>query len=81
MTNPPVQPLASSQFFGTTPDGKPVYKHRLVNKNGMELHLIDYGATITAIKIPLENGTLLDVVLGFDTVSYTHLTLPTKRIV
>ena len=70
MTNPHAQPLASSQFFGTTPDGKPVYKHRLVNKNGMELHLIDFGATITAIKIPLENGTLLDVVLGFDTLQH-----------
>ncbi len=49
------------------PHGEAVFSHHLINGNGMELHLIDYGATITAIKIPLKGGELIDVVLGFDT--------------
>ena len=53
--------------FGVMPNGESVCLHHLINENGMELHLIDYGATVTAIKIPLKNGKLIDVALGFET--------------
>ena len=56
-----------AKSFGILPNGKEIFTHQLTNKNGMELHIIDYGAAITAIKIPLKNGKLVDVVLGFDT--------------
>ena len=56
----------SAKLFGEMPNGRPVFNHQLVNENGMELHIMDYGATITAVKIPSSDGTLIDVVLGFD---------------
>ncbi|HEX8561534.1 MAG TPA: aldose epimerase family protein [Flavobacterium sp.] len=51
--------------FGTLPDGQRVSKYMLSNSNGMSVSVIDYGATITELKIPTDrNG--VDVVLGFD---------------
>jgi aldose 1-epimerase len=57
----------ATELFGLTPDGKIVDSCELSNKNGMKLKVINYGATVTSLKIPLKNGTILDVVLGFDT--------------
>ncbi len=57
----------NTKLFGTTPDNKAVLCYTLANKNGMECSVINYGATITAIKIPTANGQKIDVVLGFDT--------------
>lgn len=48
------------------PDGKPVNEYVLTNQQGMQLHAIDYGCTITALKVPDRSGTIEDVVLGFD---------------
>lgn len=59
--------------FGILPDGKEVLRYTLQNKNGMELSLINYGATITSLKYPLTNQEKIDVVLGFDTLAdYVH---------
>ena len=55
------------QLFGLMSNGAEIFTHQLVNANGMELHLTDYGATVTAIKILTNSGQLIDVVLGFDT--------------
>jgi aldose 1-epimerase len=45
----------------------------LTNKNGMQLSVLNFGATITALKVPLKDGGNIDVVLGFDTVeAYTQ---------
>lgn len=38
----------------------------LKNKNGVELEVIPFGAAVTALKIPLKNDELIDVVLGFE---------------
>jgi len=54
-------------LFGLMPDGQEVYSYELFNKNGMSIKVINYGATLTELKVPLENGELVDVVLGFDT--------------
>ena len=54
--------------FGMLEDGREVFCYTLVNKNGMELSVIDYGATITALKVPTTNNHKVDVVLGFDNV-------------
>jgi aldose 1-epimerase len=56
----------NEKYFGITPNSETIYSYEIANKNGMQLQLINYGATITALKIPKENGELLDVVLGFD---------------
>lgn len=63
----------NTKLFGTTPDNKEVFCYTLTNTKGMELSVINYGATITSIKIPTSNGNKTDVVLGFDTLEdYIH---------
>ena len=53
--------------FGMLPDGKEVFSYTLRNKRGMELSVINYGATITSLKIPISDAKKIDVVLGFET--------------
>jgi aldose 1-epimerase len=54
------------ELFGTMPNDVTVYSCELVNKNGMQLKVINYGATVTSLKIPLNDEKNVDVVLGFD---------------
>ncbi|WP_035640330.1 aldose epimerase family protein [Flavobacterium gilvum] len=54
------------KLFGKTPDGKEVNSYELINSKGAKLEVINYGATVSSLKIPLKNGELVDVVLGFD---------------
>ena len=54
------------QLFGTTPEGKEVYKYTMKNRAGMEVDIITYGAIVTAIRVPDRNHEPGDVVLGFD---------------
>ncbi|KGD69053.1 aldose epimerase [Flavobacterium aquatile LMG 4008 = ATCC 11947] len=56
-----------SKFFGNLPDGNEVLLFTLCNKNGAELSVMNYGATITSLKIPISETKKVDVVLGFDT--------------
>ena len=46
--------------------GPVVTRFTLVNKNGVSVKCIEYGATITEINVPDKNGTFADVALGFD---------------
>ena len=55
--------------FGTTPDGKEVFKYTLTNKNGLELAVINYGAIVVSLKTPDKQGNLGDIVLGHDSLS------------
>lgn len=55
------------ELFGILADGEVVDSCELTNENGMQLKIINYGATATSLKIPLKNGEIVDVVLGFDT--------------
>jgi aldose 1-epimerase len=57
-----------TKSFGFLPDGKEVFLYELCNKNGVELSVINYGATITSIKIPTSNHTKIDAVLGFENI-------------
>lgn len=52
--------------FGLMPDNDEILSFELSNKNGMKVTLINYGATVTSVQVPLTNGELVDVVLGFD---------------
>ena len=54
------------QLFGTLPDGKEIYKYSLKNHHGMEVDIINFGAIVTAIRVPDADGNPGDVVLGFD---------------
>uniref|UniRef100_A0A8D8WSP6 Aldose 1-epimerase n=1 Tax=Cacopsylla melanoneura TaxID=428564 RepID=A0A8D8WSP6_9HEMI len=44
----------------------PVRRLTLTNSQRMSVQVIDYGATITTIKVPDKRGNVDDVVLGFD---------------
>jgi aldose 1-epimerase len=63
----PAADTATRATFGTTPDGAPVEVFTLVNRRGMEVRLIEYGAAILALRTPDRSGRFDDVVLGFDT--------------
>ena len=54
------------QVFGSLPGGKDVFKYSLRNNTGMEVDIINYGAIVTAIRVPDKKGNPGDVVLGFD---------------
>ncbi|GAB3924786.1 aldose epimerase family protein [Mucilaginibacter myungsuensis] len=47
-------------------EGKKIYEYTLTNANGMQVKVINYGATITDIITPDKDGKLASVVLGFD---------------
>jgi len=56
----------SKSSFGKLPGGKPVELFTLANKRGMVCKVTNYGTIITELHVPDRNGTLGDVVLGFD---------------
>ncbi len=53
--------------FGYLPSDKEVFCYKLSNKNGFEVEVINYGAVITSIKVPVSKSKKIDVVLGFET--------------
>lgn len=53
-------------FFDKTSQGQEVKQVSLINKNGMIVQILDYGATIRTIFAKDKHGNLRDVVLGFD---------------
>lgn len=58
-------PKCVTNLFGVTPSGKKVDSYTLSNGRGLEATFINYGATITSLKVGVENQSV-DVVLGFD---------------
>ncbi|WP_214070677.1 aldose epimerase family protein [Mucilaginibacter sp. dw_454] len=55
----------SKIFFGEA-DGQKIWQYTLQNSKGMQVKVINYGATITDIITPDKDGHMGDVVLGFD---------------
>lgn len=55
----------NSAPYGATSDGKKVRALTLTNDSGASVTILDYGATIAAIKVPDRNGVLGNVVLSF----------------
>jgi aldose 1-epimerase len=53
--------------FGKLPDGRQVYRYTLTNRSGVTAQIIDYGATVTLLRVPDRNGEMSDIVLGYDT--------------
>ena len=43
-------PKPSSQLFGILADGSQVQAYEISNSNGMTLKVMDYGATVIALK-------------------------------
>jgi len=55
--------------FGATRDGRKVTQYEISNISGMQIRILDYGATITHILAPDRDGNIEDVVLGHDDVT------------
>ena len=52
--------------FGQTQDGQKVHLYTLTNSNGLVAKITNYGAILTELQLPDNQGKLDDVVLGFD---------------
>jgi len=48
-------------------DGRPVILYTLKNSHGVEVHAMNYGGIIQAIRVPDRKGNFADIVLGHDT--------------
>ena len=52
--------------FSAVIDDRPNALYTLKNKNGMEACIINVGGRVVSLMVPDKNGTMQDVVLGFD---------------
>ena len=59
-------PGITRESFGTLDDGNAVHLYTLVNRNGMEVKITNYGGIVTSIRVPDRNGNFDNVVLGFE---------------
>lgn len=53
------------ELWGTTHDGKEIFRFTLTNQSGAYVQLSNLGAAITAVAVPDKDGVLSDVVLGY----------------
>lgn len=60
------EPRVSQAGFGRMPDSAQVDGYTIRNARGTSLHVITYGAIITALRTADRNGHFDDIVLGFD---------------
>ena len=56
-------------YFGKTQNNETVLSFCLRNKSGAYVRILNYGGIIQSICVPDRDGKLVDVALGFDTVS------------
>lgn len=61
------------EVWGKTSNGTEVYRFSVENKNGVEMVVSDFGATLVQVIVPDKNGNKVDVTLGYDdVVSYEN---------
>ena len=54
--------------FGRIEDGTEALLYTLTNNNGVSMSVTNYGGIITELKVPDKNGSISDIVLGYDKV-------------
>lgn len=59
----------TQRSFGRTKWNEAVTAYTLTNAVGASVTVLDYGATIQSLRVPDRTGALVDVVLGYDTVT------------
>jgi aldose 1-epimerase len=52
--------------FGQLPDGTKVSLFTMTNSRGVVMKVMNYGGIITSLLVPDRNGTMEDIVLGYD---------------
>src|SRR5262245_49188142 len=60
-----MKPGITEKPFGTF-EQKPVTEYTITNAKGMQVSVINYGGTVTRLVVPDKNGTMGDVVTGFE---------------
>ncbi|HLF15562.1 MAG TPA: aldose epimerase family protein [Bacteroidota bacterium] len=69
-------PSVTQSPYGTV-EGRDIAQFTLTNAGGMVVKIINYGATVTHVMTPGRDGTMGDVVLGFDSLGgYLRLDNP-----
>ena len=58
----------TSKNFGNAPDGTEVTLYTIENSNGFTAEVTNFGAILVTLLVPDKDGTMADVVLGFDKV-------------
>jgi len=61
--------VVSRESFGKLPAGEDVERFSLRNRRGMEVDILNYGATVSRLTAPDARGDYADVVLGHRTLS------------
>ncbi|HUF46296.1 MAG TPA: aldose epimerase family protein [Vicinamibacterales bacterium] len=61
------RPFITQEPFGAAPDGRPIDLVTLRNANGVEVRVMNWGATVVSLRTPDRDGVFDDIVLGFDT--------------
>ena len=56
----------TKKIYGTTPDGDNINIYTLSNDNNISAEVINYGGTLTSIRMPDKNGKIEEITLGFD---------------
>lgn len=59
------EPTISDEAWGTA-DGAEVKLFTLTNAEGVTVKITNYGGTVTTILVPTENGEMVDVALGYE---------------
>lgn len=64
--------VLKEESFGSYKDDSgniiPVKQFTWKNNNNVSVQVLNYGATIRTINIPSKNGTIDDIITGFDTI-------------
>lgn len=63
--NSQIRPVTVTDF-GKLPDGNTNRLYTMINKNGVEMRVMNYGGIITHLFVPDRDGKMEDVVLGYD---------------
>ncbi|MCD8072256.1 MAG: galactose mutarotase, partial [Alistipes sp.] len=58
--------VVEQNVWGFTPDGEAVVLYTLTNSSGASVKLTNIGAAVVSVIVPDREGTLRDVVLGYD---------------
>lgn len=61
--------MIHKESFGTCKGGEAVFVYTIENKNGVKARITNYGATWVSMIVPDKNGTMTDVLLGYDNVT------------
>ncbi|MGF1925876.1 MAG: aldose epimerase family protein [Bacteroidia bacterium] len=61
--------LGAGSTYTTTIDGKAVELYKLTNKNGASVTITNYGGRVVSINVPDKDNKMVDVSLGYDSVS------------